>query len=632
MGLKARAPAALFVALGILSGGPAPAASAAVSFDLRDAEGRRHTLAEAQDGRAVVLVFLAIDCPISNRYAPELARLSSDYSRRGVAFYAVHSDPAVSREQIAKHARDFSLPFPALLDSSQSLARQAGATLTPEAVVLSPAGEVLYRGRIDDRVIDFGKDRTEPTRRDLRRALDQILAGQRVTVPATKAIGCGIPFATATQRGAGGASTGVTDGASKTKADFAHVIAPILYNNCTVCHHSGGAAPFPLAVYQDAARRADLIASVTTSRYMPPWKPQPGYGKFRGERGLTEAEIAALRDWAAGGAPEGDPAKIRPAPKFSPGWQLGKPDLVVNMPEPFPVNAGGPDIYQCFVIPVALPGDKYVRAVEFQPQNPGLVHHALFFTDASGGARERDVADPALGYRCFGVPGFFPSSALGGWSPGSGPVEMPPETATPFRKGSDLVLQIHFHPTGKPEREQASLALYFADKPPRRGVADVALGSRNIDIPPGERAYKVRDHFTLPVDVEAVGIIPHAHYICKDMKGTALLPDGTARKLIWIKDWDFNWQEQYHYDPPFILPEGTRLEMEFSYDNSDQNVHNPNHPPQRVRWGADSTDEMAGLHLQVIPVRMSDMPALGQALWGRIMRDVGGKFFTLPPR
>jgi hypothetical protein len=302
------------------------------------------------------------------------------------------------------------------------------------------------------------------------------------------------------------------------------------------------------------------------------------------------------------------------------------------MPEPFAVSAAGPDLYQCFVIPVALARDQYVRALEFRPGNPKLVHHALFFTDLSGGARERDAADPGSGYRCFGVPGFFPSSALGGWSPGSGPMEMPAQTATPFRKGADLVLQIHFHPTGKAELEQSSLALYFSEKPPQRGVADVALSSRNIDIPAGEHAYTVRDHFTLPIDVEAVGIIPHAHYICKEMKGWAVLPDGSKKPLLWIKDWDFNWQEQYRYDPPLVLPEGTRLEMQFTYDNSDQNFRNPNHPPKRVLWGADSTDEMAGLHLQAIPVRMGEMPTLGQALWGKIMREVGGKFFTLPPR
>jgi peroxiredoxin len=591
-----------------------PAFSATVSFDLRDAEGRRHTIAEAHESKAIVLLFLAPDCPISNSYAPELNRLAAQYSRRGVLFYGVFSDPAVSGTEMEQYGREYGYSFPLLLDRSQSLARQAGAAATPEAVILSARGEVLYRGRIDDRFIDFGKTRPAPACRDVKLSLDQILAGKPVSHPATKALGCGIPFGREIH---GEAVT------------FARDIAPIVYQHCAPCHHPGGAAPFPLLRYEDVTKRASQIAAVTSSGYMPPWKPQPGYGKFRGERGLTEAEVTAIRDWVNEGAPLGKTA-TPPAPKFASGWQLGTPDLIAKMPEPFTVPAEGPDIYQCFVIPITLPADRYVRAVEFQPENRSAVHHALFFADLSGGARRRDAEDPAAGYRCFGVPGFLPSAALGGWSPGVAPLETPAQTAVPLKKGSDLVLQIHFHPTGKQEREQASLGLYFTSVPPQRRVADVALGSRNIDIPPGDRSYKVRDGFTLPIDVEAVGIIPHAHYICKDMKGWALLPDGTKKWLIWIKDWDFNWQEQYQYGPSLHLPAGTRLEMEFTYDNSNQNPRNPNHPPKRVLWGPESTDEMAGLHLQVIPERMSEMPILGQALWGKIMRSMGGKFFTLP--
>src|SRR5579884_1615 len=593
-----------------------PAFCATVSFDLRDAQGRRHTIAEGRESKAIVLLFLAADCPISNSYAPELNRLAAQYSPRGVLFYGVFSDPAATTTEIEKYAREYGYSLPLLLDRSQSLARQTGAAATPEAVILSARGEVLYRGRIDDRFLDFGKTRPAPGRRDLKLSLDQILAGKRVSPAVTKALGCAIPFGREIQGD---------------MVTFARDIAPIVYKHCAPCHHPGGSAPFSLLRYEDAARRASQIAAVTSSRYMPPWKPQPGYGRFRGERGLTEAEITAIRDWANEGAPPGKTA-APPPPQFPSGWQLGTPDLIAKMTEPFTVPADGPDVYQCFVIPMKLPGDRYVRAVEFQPENRNVVHHALFFADLSGGARRRDAEDPAIGYRCFGVPGFLPSAALGGWSPGAASLEMPPRTAVPLKKDSDLVLQIHFHPTGKQEREQASLGLYFTSTPPQRRVADVALGSRGIDIPPGESSYKVRDGFTLPIDVEAVGIIPHAHYICKDMKGWALLPDGTKKWLIWIKDWDFNWQEQYHYAPSLHLPAGTRLEMEFTYDNSAQNPRNPNHPPKRVVWGPDSTDEMAGLHLQVIPERMSEMPILGQALWGKIMRSVGGKFFTLPSR
>jgi hypothetical protein len=333
---------------------------------------------------------------------------------------------------------------------------------------------------------------------------------------------------------------------------------------------------------------------------------------------LSDAEIASIRRWAAAGAPAGDLAHVPPPPQFAPGWQLGAPDLVARMPEPFTVPADGPDLYQCFVIPLPLAAQKYVRATEFLPGNAQPVHHALMFVDPMHSGRRR-----AATYPCFGTPGFLPSGGLGGWTPGAGAIVMPPGTATTIHAGSDLVVQIHFHPTGKPEQVQSQIGLYFTAEPPVRHLLDIPLVSRRIDIPPGATDYKASDYFELPVDVDATGIIPHAHYLCKDMKGWATLPDGRKQWLIWIRDWDFNWQEQYRYAAPLRLPAGTRLEMEFTYDNSEANPRNPNHPPRRVAWGPDSTDEMAGLHLQAIPVRNEDLEELSQALWGKLVRTLG---------
>jgi mono/diheme cytochrome c family protein len=527
---------------------------AALSFQVPDTAGVRHTPAEFRQSKAVVLAF--------GGFAHELARISTVYGPRGVLFYGVQSDPAAHR---------WGLPFPVLLDPKRQLARLAGVTSTPEVAVLSPAGDVLYRGGV----------------KALGRTLDAILAGRPGTAPT-----------------------------------FTRDVAPILYQHCAVCHHPGEVAPFPLLAYQDAAKRAKLIATVTASRYMPPWQPEPGYGHFQGERHLRDADISTLRRWADAGAPQGDPAQMPPAPHFSEGWQLGTPDMTIRMPKPFPIAADGPDQYMCFDIPLHLTADKYVRALEFRPEARSVVHHALFLLDSGHIGRQLGAS-----YACFGTPGFLPSGALGGWTPGMQPARMPDGLQFIMRKGSDLVMQIHYHPTGKPETDQSTLGLYFTDKPPSKWVADIPLGSHQIDIPAGERAYKVRDHFTTPVDVEAVAIIPHAHYICKEMQGWAILPDGRKEWLIRIRDWNFNWQEQYRYATPMKLPADTRLEMEFTYDNSDANPHNPNHPAQRVVWGPDTTDEMAGLHVQVVPEDMDDWHELGQALWGKFMRSVGGGFY-----
>jgi hypothetical protein len=403
---------------------------------------------------------------------------------------------------------------------------------------------------------------------------------------------------------------------------FTRDVAPILYRHCVACHRPGEVAPFPLLTYQDAAKRAALIARVTASRYMPPWQPESGYGHFEGERRLKDGDIATLHQWSETGAAEGNPGDLPAAPRFPEGWQLGPPDLSARMPKPIAISAEGPDLYLCVVIPLHLTEDKYVRAIEFRPQTRRVVHHALFLLDAGHIARRNGET-----YPCFGTPGFLPSGALGGWSPGMQPARMPDGLQMILRKGSDLVLQIHYHPTGKPETDQSELGLYFTSTPPTQWVADIALVSHAIDIPAGDAKYHVRDHFTTPVDVQAVGIIPHAHYVCKDMKGWAILPDGRKVWLLWIRNWDFNWQEQYRYVKPVKLPAGTRFEMEFTYDNSEGNPRNPNHPPQRVVWGPGTTDEMAGLHVQVVPEDMDDWHELGQALWGKVMRMVGGGFY-----
>ncbi len=587
-----------------------PAASA--WFDLRDADGRRHTLADARGRQAVVLLFLASECPLSNQYLPDLRRLSQTYSTRGVDFYAVHSDPSEGPEAVRRHAREYGYAFPALLDPGQSVARRLGATTTPEAAVLSAEGELLYLGRIDDRAPELGRRRLTPSRHDLRLALDRTLAGRRLPPPFPRPAGCPIPFARVPAAG---------------PYTFSRDIAPILYRHCAECHRPGDVGPFPLLGYQDAAKRASLIASLAASRTMPPWKPEPGFGRFYGERGLTQAEIEVLGRWAQDGAPEGDPRQLPPPPSFPDGWSLGVPDLTASMPEPFAAPAGGPDLYQCFVVRPGLDRDRWVRAIEFRPENRRLLHHALLFADPAGIGRQKDAATPEPGYPCFGSPGFLPARGLGGWTPGTRVITLPEGAALTLPKAADLVLQLHFHPTGKTEREQSTVGLYFTDRPPQRRLLDIPLGSRNIDIPPGEKAYQVRDRFTLPVDVQAIGVIPHAHYLCQDMKGFAVLPGGEKIWLLWIRDWDFNWQEQYRFQTPLGLPAGTRLEMEFTYDNTAENPRNPNRPPRRVLWGPETTDEMAGLHVQVIPERMSDLPELTQALWGKLMRSAGGGFF-----
>ena len=400
---------------------------------------------------------------------------------------------------------------------------------------------------------------------------------------------------------------------------FSRDIAPILYRHCAECHHAGAVAPFPLLTYQDVAKRAQLVARVTAARYMPPWLPSAPH--FQNERRLTEQEIGTLQRWAAAGAPEGSAAETPPPPEFASGWPLGAPGLEAEVRAPFAVPAEGPDLYQCFVIPLPAGPERFVKSIDIRPGNAAVVHHALLFQDITREARRRDTGS---GYSCFGTPGFLPARGLGGWTPGKQPVPAPPGMAETLYPGADLVLQVHYHPTGKPETDRTRVALYFTPDQPRRHLTDIGLGSNRIDIPAGAADYRVTDHFTVPVAVDVIGVIPHAHYICKDMRAYAVLPGGARRTLIHIPEWNFNWQEQYRYRAPIRLPAGTRLEMVFTYDNSATNPRNPNHPPQRVVYGPATTDEMAGLHVEVVPVNQADAEELGQALWGKMMRTLGG--------
>lgn len=400
---------------------------------------------------------------------------------------------------------------------------------------------------------------------------------------------------------------------------FSHDVAPILYRECVACHHAGGVAPFALLSYSDVAKRAQLIASVTAERYMPPWLPSEP--RFQHERKLTSAEITTLTRWAESGAPAGDLTQAPRPPQFSDGWQLGKPDMEAQTRAPFAVPPDGPDLYQCFAIPTPSPQSHYVRAIDIRPGNPKVVHHAILFEDTSGTARQRDQGN---GYPCFGTPGFLPARGLGGWTPGATPFQTPADMPELFSGGADLVVQVHYHPDGKAETDRTRVGLYFtAHKPSRRGF-DIPLGSNRIDIPAGDREYKVTDHFVIPVAVDVIAINPHAHYVCKSMYAYAALPNGSRRTLLRIPDWNFDWQQQYVFAAPIRLPAETRVEMEFTYDNSDANPRNPNHPAKRVTWGPGSADEMAGLHIAVTPVEADDADELGNALWGKMMRSLRG--------
>ena len=408
---------------------------------------------------------------------------------------------------------------------------------------------------------------------------------------------------------------------------FNRDIAPILFDNCASCHRpiDAGApqptatagsdddpicvagAPFSVLDYDSVRRHARAIASAVQRRAMPPWLPEAGHGQFAGERRLRDDQIALISKWVESGAPEGNPADAPKPPTSAGGWQLGTPDLVLTLPEPYVLRPGSRDVFRNFVIPVPITATRYVRAVEFRADRPQVLHHADLAVDAGRVSRLLDRAEPGPGFATMDgaqVRNVF------GWSPGKVPVMEPAERAWTLEPGTDLVLLLHMIASAKSETVQPMVGLFFSDTPPTRTPISVKLEASAIDIPAGDANYVVEDSYVLPVDVEAMSVYPHAHYLGKEMRATATLPDGSQRDLLWIRQWDFRWQDRYTYRSPLLLPKGTRLSMRFTYDNSALNPNQRNLPPQRVRSGPRSIDEMAQLWLEVVPRRAEDAAIL----------------------
>jgi len=392
---------------------------------------------------------------------------------------------------------------------------------------------------------------------------------------------------------------------------FTRDIAPILYEHCAPCHRPGGAGPFSLLDHEDARKRARQIARVTRDRYMPPWLPVRGSVRYAGERGLSMEQLATIAAWADAGAPFGDRAELPAPPVWKDGWLLGPPDLILELPEPYLLRAGGGDVFRNLVIPVPLDRPRRVRAYEFRPAPAQVVHHAVMNIDRSRSARRLDALDAEPGYAgmtAAGVRSF--DGHIVAWTPGKVPGIGPPDVAWRIDPGSDLVLHLHLLPTGKPEAVRASVGLYFADGPPAREPVLVRLGSKTLDIAPNERNYAIEDEYRVPVDADALVVYPHAHYLARTMEGWAELPDGTRRLLLRIDDWDFNWQDDYTFEAPIALPAGTLLRMRYTYDNSADNVRNPSTPPRRVRFGERSADEMGDLWIQLAPRNPHELAVL----------------------
>jgi Redoxin/Copper type II ascorbate-dependent monooxygenase, C-terminal domain len=561
--------------LTLLTGARGDSPSQIAVREVRGIDGRVIPLVPSKGG-ATALVFYSTECPISNEYSPILAGISESLASPGFAMVGICVDPDLSRADVARHAKEFGLKFPVALDRDGSIAAKLGIKVTPESIVVDAEGKVRYQGRIDDTYASRGKRRANPSTSDLKDAIAAVLAGREIADDHVEAIGCPIPVPPNVAL----------------KPTFAKDVAPILQKNCQQCHRPGQVGPFSLVTYDQARKRADDVAEQVSERKMPPWKPDPTVGPgFKHSKALSAEDIATIAAWAEAGAPEGNPADMPPPPVYPEGWALGTPDLVLEASDDFAIPAEGGDIYRCFVIPTNLPEDKYISAIEYQPGNRKVVHHVLAYVDTTGVGRKRDEADPGLGYSCFSGPGIEIHGDLGGWAPGNEPSFLPEGVGRSLPKKADVVMQLHYHPSGKPETDRTRIGIFFAKKPVKQILHWSASLNMAMKIPAGaknhlvEAGHKGTEKFgwVVPMDVTALSVTPHMHKLGHDMTMTVTYPDGQSQDLIRINDWDFNWQNNYFFEKPIDLPKGTILKISAHYDNTTD---------KEVKWGEATSDEM----------------------------------------
>ena len=394
------------------------------------------------------------------------------------------------------------------------------------------------------------------------------------------------------------------------KPTFYKDVLPILQSRCQTCHRPGEVAPMPLVTYEQTRPWADAITHAVEMKMMPPWFADPRYGHFANDVSLTEKQIAMMSEWAKAGAPAGDSHDAPPPRKWTNGWNIPQPDLVVKMPQPVSIPARGEIEYTYEIVPTHFAEDRWVQMSEFRAGSPAHVHHAVVYI--------RPPDSPWLRHAPVGEP--FTASTLTDpveqrqthettsdlmlvYAPGSSPDEWPDGMAKFVPAGSDLVFQMHYTTNGVADRDQTSIGLVFAKIPPQERVITLQLNNHALIIPPGADDFRVQVQGTLPHDATLLSLFPHMHLRGKRFEYDIVHDDGSAEVLLRV-NYHFHWQLSYKLAEPRLLKAGTKLRAIAWYDNSKNNPHNPD-PEKTVTWGDQTSDEMmVGFFDVAVPAQM----------------------------
>lgn len=573
--------------LAVLAAAVVPPASAAtpeigtVVSDLaaNDYLGAKHSLSQVGD-EILVLAFLGTECPLATLYTPRLIEMSEKYAEQGVVFWGVNSNRQDSVTEIASYVRRHNVSFPMLKDLRQQIADSVGATRTPQVVVVDGEHRIRYRGRIDDQFGFIKSDRnknyqkTEPENNDLVAALDALLAGKVVPNSETELAGCLIG----------------RDREPAVDADVTYTkhIAPILNANCVYCHREGQIGPFTLTDYDEVAGWADMIKEVVDANRMPPWHADPKHGEFANEARLSDDQKQLISQWVAAGAPEGNPSDLPKPPQFTEGWMIPEPELVLAMAdEPYEIPADGVVEYQHFLVDPGFTEDKWISAIEARPGNPTVVHHILIFVRPPEG-------------RSGGIGG--DNDFIGAYAPGFREIPLEEGMARFVPAGSQFIFQLHYTPNGSPQKDLSEIGIVFADpKDVKKEVIVSSAINAVFQIPPGEHDHPVQARYIFRRDSNLLSLMPHMHLRGKDFQYEALYPDGSREMILSVPNYDFGWQTSYRLTEPKFMPRGTVLQCAAHFDNSEDNLNNPD-PSLTVGWGDQTWDEMMIGFFEAAPV------------------------------
>ena len=539
-------------------------------FKLHDYRGAEHESADWQH-QFVVVAFLGTECPLAKLYGPRLANLASQYEPKNVGFVAIDSNRQDTLAEMAQYARVSKIEFRFLKDPANTVADLFGAVRTPEVFVLDRHGAIRYHGRIDDQ-FGIGFSRNEPKHHDLTIALDELLAGKDVGTPITPATGCQI----------GRVHRGTPHG----DITYAKDIARIVQEHCVVCHRAGEIGPFALTSYDDVASWSATIREVVQDERMPPWHANSDAGHFVNDRRLSDQDRQRLFDWIENGMPAGDAADLPEPRTFVDGWQISKPDMVLEMPQTYSVPAKGTVEYQYFPIDANFEEDKWVVASEIRPGNRAVTHHLVLFYVPPG--NERPIQEGVL------------RNAVATFGPGFPAWQARPGMAKRIPAGSKLYFQAHYTPNGVEATDLSRAGLVFADpKQIEKQLQTDAVVNFRFQLPPQSDNVRVQKEYRFGSDMRLVALVPHMHLRGKAFRIESIEANDDRKLLLDVPRYDFNWQNTYIFAEPLLMREGTKLDCVAWYDNSEKNLANPD-PTKTVTWGDQTWEEMFVAQFEVV--------------------------------